>query len=309
ALTKRLADLGAHVAATGRTVDKAAHLQRDDVEKKRADLGSDEGWAEIFEGADTIFHVAAWLPRRGEDAEAAALKLNVDACERLYRLAADKGVRRFVHISTIAVFGLPPKDEVADDDALAVTQEGRYGRTKALGERALVSLAEGGGPELVVLRPGMVYGPRSQGWAIGMLKLVKKGTPVIFGDGQGYAFPVFIENLVDALVLAATAKDAAGAYNVVDEKVTWAEWFGAFGEMCGRKPKRLPAFMGRAIVGANALFKLGLPLDRESFELTQRRIVYPHGKLRAATGWAPRVSFQDGMAEAEAWLRAEGHLT
>ncbi len=303
-LVQRLLQEGAEVTAAARRVD--ALVEHENARPVAFDLGDAATFGPLVARQDVVIHVAAWMGRPSDDPELGEA-INVDATARLARAASDAGVGRFVHISTVAVYGLPENDVITEETPLNRDQPDPYGRTKARGEDALREAA--GGMEVVVLRPGMIHGPRSRVWTRRMLELVKGGTPAVFGRGDGHVFPVFVDNLLDAIVLAAVTDEAAGhAFNLTDGEVTWAEWMGAYGRMCGREPRRVPLVVARALATAAELLPLGVPLKRRHVETTQRKLVFDTTKARQILGWEPRVSFDEAMKRNEAWLRSAGVL-
>ena len=226
------------------------------------------------------------------------------------RLAAEAGVKRFVQVSSIATYGHPPKAlHVDEDQPLDTEQEVIYGRTKALGEIRAFELGKELGIEVTAVRPGLVYGPRAQSWTINMIKLVCKGMPVIFGDGTGHAYPVFIDNLVDGMLLTAVRPEAVGqAYNMCDPVVTFNEWFGYYGQMCGKKPRRIPFWAAHILIVLNQILNLGLPLNRPRLRMYGLKAEFPATKAQEQLGFKSRVSIEEGMKITEAWLREEGYL-
>lgn len=308
-LAQRLAEEeGAIVTGTGRTLQKAAYLRDAGVDLQEADLQNSAAMGALVQGQDVVFHVAAWLVRRGNEDQ--AYPLNVTAVESLVQQAASAGVRRFVHVSSIAAYGVPTADAPVYEDApLDTQQEELYGRTKATGDLRAQELADELGLELTVIRPGMVYGPRAMGWSVGMLKLVQSGTPVIFGDGSGHAYPVYIDNLIDGMMLTAVHPAAAGeAFNFCDPVITLKQFFTYYGEMCGKKPRRLPLWAANILVAVNALFRLNLPVNRQRVKRFAIKADYPSDKAANLLGYTPRVPVDEGMKRTEAWLRAEGYL-
>ncbi len=126
---------------------------------------------------------------------------------------------------------------------------------------------------------------------------------------DGHAFPVFIDNLIDGLLLAGEVPEAAGmTFHLVDTEVRWSDWFGYFGRMCGRKPRQLPVVVARALAAANELLPLGLPLDREKLRTMRAPLTFDTSAARDVLGWSPLVSLEEGMGRAEAWLRETGRL-
>lgn len=307
-LAQRLAtEEGAIVTGLGRNLDAVPFLKQDGVTMRRVDLQDNTAMRDAIAGQDFVFHVAAWMGRTGREADAYAL--NVTATEQLIKLAAEAGVQRIILVSSIAAYGWPQHLVVQETHPLDLEQWELYGRTKAQGEHNATALAKELGVELTVVRPGMVYGPRSEGWSVGMLKLVKKGTPVIFGDGSGHAYPIFIDNLIDGMLLTAVHPAAVGeAYNMVEPPITLKQFFTYYGEMCGRKPRRLPFWAANSLVVLNKLFNLKLPINRERLKRFKLQADYPATKAQEQLGYQIRVPIDEGMARTEAWLQENGFL-
>jgi nucleoside-diphosphate-sugar epimerase len=308
-LAERLAsEQDSEVTGTGRNLEAAASLAEAGVQLRRADLLDFSAMRAAVEGKDVVYHVAAWLgPRHGGDDM--AWPVNVYATLQLVQMAAAAGVRRFVHVSSIAAYGPTKAEVVTEERPVDPRQAAVYGRTKAEGELQARRLARELGMELVVARPGMVYGPASRAWTVRMVKLVQQRAPVIFGKGEGYAYPIYIDNLVDGLMLAGTVPVAASEdFNFVDEPRTWREWFGAYGEMSGREPVAVPLWLGRLALRGAEWLPLGLSVNRDLEDYYRAKTVFPHEKASRFLGYEPAVSFEEGMARAGAWLRANGHL-
>lgn len=305
-LARRLQALGAKVRAAGRKLDRARDVLDAGARPIPFDLTDPTTFAAVVEGQDVVYHVAAWMSRGDPSL---ARPINVDATAGLVQAAAGAGVKRFVLVSTVATYGTPHTDTVVESHPLDPEQKDRYGRTKAQGEAAALQ-AQRGDLELVIVRPAMVYGPGSAPWSRGMLKLVKGGTPVLFGPAHGYAFPVYIDNLIDALVQAGTVDEAAGeAFHIADGPVTWEQWFESFGAMCNRSPRRIPLWAASGLaLAAEILPSLGIPLTREYLQLYRRPIVFDTAKARRLLGWQPAVDYDEGQRRAEAWLREVGAL-
>ncbi len=308
-LAERLAsEREAEVTGTGRNLEAASALAGAGVKLQRAELLDFSAMRAAVEGADIVYHVAAWLgPRHGGND--LAWPLNVYATLQLVQMAAAAGVRRFVHVSSIAAYGPTKAALVTEERPVDPRQDAIYGRTKAEGELQARALARALGLELVVARPGMVYGPGSRPWTLRMVKLIQQRMPVIFGKGDGYAYPVYIDNLVDGLMLAGTVPAAAGEdFNFVDEPRTWRDWFGAYGGIAGRKPVAVPLWLGRLVLHGAGRLPLGLSVNRDLEDYYLAKTAFPTDKAQRLLGYRPAVSFAEGMARAGAWLQANGHL-
>jgi len=310
-LAERLATReGARVVGTGRNfkADAERPLRAAGVELARADITDAAAMERLCEVKSAVFHLAAWL-QRGKGGDAAAYAVNVDATRALVKAAARAGVKRFVLASSVAAYGLPLVDDIDETVPIDLSQVDLYGRTKALGEEAARDAAAASGLSLTILRPVMVYGPGSTGWTVGMLRLVQKGVPVLFGDASGHAYPVYIDDVVDALVLAAALPSANGeAFNVSDASVDWGTFFGYYGRMCGKRPRRVPMPLARLIAYANERLHLQIPLTTDRLQIYARKLRYPTAKATRLLGWKVNVSLDEGMRRSEAWLRKVGKL-
>ncbi len=308
-LAQRLAvEEGAMVTGTGRNLAKVPFLAEAGVTLQGLDLHNEGALRTAVTNQDLIFHAAAWLGGgRMKDDPDEAMALNVTAVETLIRLAYEAGVRRVVTVSSIAAYGRPDKLEIDEETPLGTNQADVYGRTKALGDMATREMGAALGQEVVVVRPALVYGPRSAAWTVSLVKLIQSGTPVLFGDGSGFAWPVYIDNLIDGMLLTAVRPGVAGeAFNFCDTAVTWQTFMGYYGQICGRSPRRLPLWTARLLAEANSLFKLGLPLNRERLKFLTRRSVYSTQKAETRLHYRAQVSLAEGMERTAAWLRENG---
>jgi 2-alkyl-3-oxoalkanoate reductase len=309
-LAQRLAlETETAVTGTGRSLDKVPFLHNTSVNLQRADLLDKEAMAQAIGGQDIIFHVAA---QKGNQIDPEiSLRSNVEATDLLLRLAADSGVQRVIYTSSVNVYGPPRPGQtlVKESDPVETDLRDVYGRTKAIAELRARELAAELDVDLVVVRPGMVYGPRAQSWILTLCRYVKKGVPVIFGKGNGLACPVYIDNLIDGMLLAAVTPAARNeTYNFCDLPVTWRDYFRYLGQICGRRPRTVPAWIAGPVAVLNEKFQLGLPLTPERLRFYATRAVYDMSKARAQLGWEQRISIEEGMRRSGEWLRQEGLL-
>ncbi len=308
-LAYRLAqEEGAVVTGMGRQLDRVPFLSAAGVDLRRADLRDTAVLRDLLTGQEIVFHTAAMLSRHRAALET-ALTINVTATEELLRLADEAGVRRFVHISSVNAYGPPQREIVDESHPLNVNQRDTYGRSKAIGEEAAWKTAAGLGLEMSVARPGMVYGPRGLSWSVKMVQVMQRGVPVIFGDGSGHAYPVFVDNLIDGMLLTAVSPQAPGeSFNFVDPPVNWRVFFSHYGAMCGKKPRAIPVWAAKILALASEKLNLGLPLTRERLQYYVQQAVFPTTKAETLLGYRPRVDLDAGMAQTERWLRETGYL-
>ena len=305
ALALRLAEDGARVVGLARSPAKGAFLERAGVEVIQGDITAPERMRAVIAGSDVVFHLAA---AAGGSRGSVMAEVNVRGTENVLEAARAAGVTRFVHVSTISVYGYDRQGVVSEDAPLRPTGDA-YGDTKAAGER----LALKSDLPVAVVRPAQVYGPRSAPWTLRMLALTRWFVPLV-GDGGGACHPIYIDDLIDLLVLAGTHPDALGQVfnDSPDPPSTWRDFLGAYGRMHGhqrflRVPRWLLAPPLAALDPALRLTERRMPL-RNMLRFMTGHVTFVNRKARVLLGWEPRVSLQEGMRRTEAWLRAEGYL-
>ncbi|MCB8943924.1 MAG: NAD(P)-dependent oxidoreductase [Ardenticatenaceae bacterium] len=306
-LAQRLAaEEGARVTGTGRDLSKVPFVKDAGVTLKAVDLLDEAQVRELLVGQEVLFHVAGWV---GKGSYEDAYRVNVTATENVLRQAAAAGVQRIVHLSTVGAYGPPHRDMMDETHPIDTEQEDVYGRSKAHGEVVVRKLIDELGLKVAIIRPAMVYGPRAYSWTLGLYRMVKKGVPVLFGKADGHSHPVYIDNLVDGIMLTAVHPQAIGeAFNFCDRPVQWDTWWGYYGQMAGRKLRRVPMWIAKIGAVLSDTFKLKLPLSRVRLTYYRRKLVFPIEKARRLLGYEPRISLDEGMKRSEAWLREEGHL-
>jgi nucleoside-diphosphate-sugar epimerase len=143
-----------------------------------------------------------------------------------------------------------------------------------------------------VIRPGDVYGPGSQPWVVRPLEMMRKGRFYLPAPGDGLITPVYVDDLVDAIVRALRAPEAAGrAYTVWDGRaVTARDFFGYHARSLGQGEVRvLPAPLLRLAARA-------IGAGPAAITFMSRRAVYPNARAREELGWEPRFDLERGMA-------------
>jgi nucleoside-diphosphate-sugar epimerase len=260
-LIRYLLATGHRVRALVRSVPEDGILPTE-VELVQGDITRPESLMSAVEGVDAIFHLAAKLHISDPSPELAAeyRRVNVDGTRNLARAAAEAGVGRFVHFSTINVYGTGNSETIFSEESSA-DPDSLYGQTKL--ESESVALAEH--PAAAVLRLGAVYGSRMRGNYPLLLKALGKGMPFMIGDGQNRRTLVHVEDVARAAVAAATHPNAVGqTFNVTDGCIhTFDEIARAMQSAMGRKEgiHYLPA----------APFKLALSVSKKAADTIRVR--------------------------------------
>lgn len=229
--------------------------------------------------------------------------VGVEGTRSLYAAARRAGVQRFIFISTAAVYA---GSGTTEEDGPLPPSGDLYGDAKIEAERLLLD-APAGGPEVVILRPPIIYGPGSR-WTRLFMDSARKGQLFLPAGGR-FPFPcIHIDNMVDAIVAAVQAPAAQGAYNLFDGTPTYAEFVQPFLAAAGRQPKEIPyAMLWLVALGMEVAGKLTgryMPLNRRNLAAMTRTGsggLYSREKARRDLGWEPLLSFAEALQGSVAW--------
>jgi nucleoside-diphosphate-sugar epimerase len=264
-------------------------------------------------GKDLVFHLASPF---GDilQPDQAYWDIEVNGTRNVLAAADRHGVRRVVHCSTQGVHGIikhPPGDE---DSPIAPRDF--YCFSKAEGEKVAREYMVRG-HDVVIVRPTSVYGPGdTRGW-LKLFRMVAKGWFLMVGSGRTLNHPVYVENLIDLLELAALAPHAKGRIYMAgdDEAVTLNELVRAVGDAVGTRVRllRFPSYnltwyASAAIERAFRTLGVAPPVFRRrlSWFITNRQ--FRIDRAREELGYRPRVALKEGLARTAAWYREHGFL-
>ncbi|MDX6698666.1 MAG: hypothetical protein QOE65_2063 [Solirubrobacteraceae bacterium] len=301
AVCRRLAADGAEVlgldlpAAAERVQAAGARFLACDVTDAAAVAGA-------LAGVPRVVHTAAIVSDWGPQAD--FVRVNVDGTRHVLEAARD--AERVVHVSSVAIWGHAFDTDVDEDEPPRPSGD-PYVDTKGASD----ALARAAGA--AVVRPGDVYGPGSVPWAIRPLQALRAGRFAV--PRRGLMTPVYVDDLVELIVLALTRPEAAGRTFVGWEgpPVPVRDFFDRYARMSGRR--RTPALPARLLHAAAAADealarRLGRAptATRWAISYLSRRAAYRASRAQDLLGWHPRVDLDEGMRRTEAWARAEGLL-
>jgi nucleoside-diphosphate-sugar epimerase len=290
-----------------RGVDVAGDPERGVV---AADVSEPGDWQRHAEGCEVVFHTAALITF------APALdrfwRVNTLGTRRALDAAIAAGARRFVHFSSITVFGFDYPDGVEETHPVRLTGV-PYIDTKIASEQVVLQAQAAGELPCTIVRPGDVYGPGSQPWTRLPVEELRRGRLMLPAGGRGEISPVYVDNLVDGVTLAAAEPAAAGQVITITDgrAVQTQEFFGYYARLLGkRRAPTAPTPVVKALAGTIALAGrvrgVEVEVNPRAVAYVARRGTYSIAKARRLLGYEPRVSLEEGMARTERWLREEG---
>jgi nucleoside-diphosphate-sugar epimerase len=313
ALVLRLLDEGHDVTV----LDTKPGLMADDLTARGAKVrfGSvteRSAVAASVAGCDTVMHLAAAF-RELDVSDSVYRDVNVLGTRIVGEESLKAGVRKLVYCSTQGVHGHiehPPGDETSP-----IAPADYYQQTKYEGELELPPLAAQG-LEYTIIRPTAIYGPGDPGRFVMIFKRAKRGAFPMFGNGRTFYHPVYIDNLVDAFLLAAQSGRGSGeAYLIAD-----AEYF-SIEELVKRVGRALGVDVRVAhypilplIVAGHVCEKLCKPFG-VSPPIFPRRVdwfrqvrAFRIDKARRDLGYEPRIGIDEGLRRTGDWYLSHGYI-
>lgn len=241
-------------------------IARFGLDWKLADGLDEDALTEAFAGCDVVFMSVTGSER-----------LILGSPRASIRAARRAGVRRVVYLSTAATLGFHPGPDVDDETPPVVDQPWVYNRSKAKAELLIDELRAQTGADVVVLRPSIVYGPRSQSWTTALAQRLLWHTAFLVDDGANICNAIYVDNLVDAMWLAATVPGAANQRFLVSdrERVTWADLYRSVADSVGVPTTEIHT------LGRDEVFALLAPSSGVSATI-KRQLKSKHGKQLVA---------------------------
>jgi len=311
-LARRLLDEGWRVRALVRPTSDTALLESWGVDLAQGDLeGPPAALAPALEGAAYVFHCAAmvsdWAPL--DD----MMRVNVGGTRRLCEAAAAAAsLRRLVYVSSMAVLGMHPQRNL-DETAPMIHTGDHYNLTKIRAEETVHQFVRERGLPAVVVRPPYVYGPRDRQFLPRVLGNLRSGRFRFIGSGRQEMSLVYIHNLVDALFLAATAPGVDGeVFFITDgEAVTRVRMMEILCEETGypMPTRHVPVWLVRlacpVFEGLATLRRATEPplLNKLRLKFMVTPLTYRIDKARRLLGYEPKVTTEEGLRQALAWVR------
>ena len=317
-LAQRLVAEGHQVRCLVRCGSDTSLLDSLDVELAVGDLTSARSLQRAARGCRYVFHCGALVSDWGTIEEIA--RINVEGTRHLLRACVDASVRRFIHFSTTDVYGYPAGAAI-DESHTPTGFANWYSQTKREAEAEVRRIAGAHDLETVILRPSTVYGPRSTDVVGDIARAIRGGHMLLVDSGRAVAGLVYVDNLVDAAVLALGHDAAPGhAFNVSDGlEITWRQFTDglALGLGASRVRWSVPYSIANGVgVTLESGYRwlrrttrLTAPplLSRQAVQVLGRDQDFSNTKARQLLGWEPRVDYATGLETTLDWLRTE-HL-
>lgn len=301
ALSARYRALGAETCGLDVRADAEAGIVAGDVSLP-------EDWQDVVSGCNLVIHTAAIVTNNVTHAE--AWRINVLGTRRVLEAAKKAGAKRFVHISSLASMRFILEDQ-ADETAPVMPTGNPYVDTKIASEHATLAAHAAGEMACTIIRPADIYGPGSRPWTMIPLQMIQKGLFLLPAHGQGVFRALYIDDLVNGVMLAAEKDEGLGQIFILggEQATTCEKFFGYYYRMLGKgQPRLLSTSTAIAIaeIGRVVFTLLGrqTELGRGAMEMLSKKNTVSNAKAHRLLGWQQEIDLEEGMRRTESWLRA-----
>lgn len=313
ALVRRLIEMGHQVVA----LDYKEGLKTQEIREWGAEviLGSVTDMDVVrraVEGAEVVHHVAAAF-REMDVPERHYYEVNVEGTRNVLQAAFDAGVRKVVYCSTCGVHGNVDHPPAGEDAPIRPADY--YQRTKWEAEPVAREFFERG-LRTTILRPAAIYGPGDPERFYLIFKRVAGGTFPMFGNGRTLYHPLYIDNLIDAFILAMEdGKGDGEAYLIADEQyIEIEDLVRRVAKALGTEVK-IPHYpvwpvvvAGHIVEKACKPFGINPPIFPRRVDWYRQNRAFRIDKAKRDLGYRPGVGIDEGLRRTAEWYRREGLL-
>ncbi|MBH8573814.1 NAD-dependent epimerase/dehydratase family protein [Nostocaceae cyanobacterium CENA369] len=258
------------------------------------------------QGVDIVLHTAQVTQ------EAGPLKhfreINVGGTLNMAKAAKNAGVKTFVHLSSVMVYGFNYPDGITESGPLS-DDNNPYCQTKIEAEAELLPLNAPPDFGIIIIRAGDVYGPGSIPWIVRPILMMRQKLFAYANDGKGVINHVYIDNLIDGIFLAIEKETYGEIFNITDgQDTSWKEYFMRLAAMEGLPaPMSLPKDEMKLFLKlrhqGQKLFRKKADILPESVDFMTRPYAYSIAKAQNLLDYKPKIDLETGMHLTREWLQ------
>lgn len=307
ALSQRYRELGCDVRGMDMLADESQNVVAGNIIQPHS-------WSKHAKGCELFIHTAAVVSLVAE--WDLYRDVSINGTRKALDVAIEAGAKRFIHFSSIAAMGVDYLQGADEKSSVVVGEDYRYGVTKGASEHVVLAAHAAGEIPCTIIRPADVYGPGSRAWLLEPLKMACIGQFILPDQGKGRFTPVYIEDLLDGVMLAAGLNEGVGQIFILagDKSVSCNEFFSYHWAWAG-KTKKIPSFplkvtlaLTQALSKVNRLLKKPSEVTPDAMLMFSRQGGFSIAKAKSKLGYMPKVSLEEGMQHSEKWLRDVGEL-
>ncbi len=272
------------------------------VEFVRGDIRDKAAVARACAGVDVVYHNVAQVPLAKD--RTLFWSVNCDGTEHLLSAARTAGVRKIVHTSSSAVFGVPRSNPV--DETTEPTPMEEYGKAKLAAELLVRRHVAETGLDVTIIRPRTIVGHGRLGIFQILFNWVEEGRNIpVLGKGDNVYQFVHADDLADACIRAG-ARPGFAVYNIGTERFgTMRQTLEALCRHAATGSHVYSVPMGLAVAAMRLTSALGLsPLGPYHSLMYGRSLWFDVGRAQRELGWSSRWSNEEMICQSYDWYRA-----
>ncbi len=311
-LCERLVGDGYGVRALVRDPARCERWSRMGVDLALGDLRDQHAVDIAMKGIDVVYHIAA-LFRPENVSRKEMWESNVEGTRNLLDAAVREGVQRFVHCSTVGVHGDVKNPPATEESPYAPGDY--YQESKTEGEKLALAYSAQEKLPIVVFRPGGIYGPRDLRF-LKLFKTIKRKNFVMLGSGNVLYQLIYIDDLIDGIVLCGTRDEAVGQVYILtgESPLTLNQMVANIAQVLGVRPPwlRLPVWpVYLAGLGCEIIckpFGINPPLYRRRVDFFRKTRSFDISKAKNDLHFKPKTDLKSGILRTAEWYQQQGYL-
>lgn len=276
--------------------------EKDGLDIVRGNITCSDSLQGLMVGHDAVIHLAGAVGYGQSWSN--CIKLNTEGTINVVNEAIHSGVRRFIQMSSISVYGRKA-DVVVTENSPKVKIGDPYGDTKIDAENYLLEKQKKGLIDLTLIRPTMIYGPGDRLFLPKVIENLKSGNARIIGSGKNNVDLIHVDDVAEFVSLVLSNKGSIGqAYNLSNNKpVTWIEFLSLISEelKLAAPENHLPYWLALSLAWimemAARVTEKPPRLSRYAVRNVGRNYRYSVRKMRSELGFNPRVELLEGIRE------------
>lgn len=283
-----------------------AHIQQFITEVREGDITQPETLQGIGDNIDVVYHLAARVVDHGTREQ--FYHPIVEGTRNILNACAGR-VDRFVYLSSICACGTGRHMKGMTETSTCIKTGIYYGDAKLEAEKIVHSYTGRFSKGWVIVRPANVTGPRSV-WLKEVGVMFQKSIVTLFDRGKYSASLIYIDNLVDGLILAGERTEAAHqTYFFRDDwQVTWKQYLTDLSAMLGKRPRfNLPFWLAWSLGTLSETISRHLGIrpmvTRHAVGLMGRNNDVDISKAQTQLGWYTRITYKEAMKNIQQWVK------
>jgi nucleoside-diphosphate-sugar epimerase len=314
-------DEGASIVSLVRSTSNTTYLESLGVALGIGDLRDVPSLVSGMKDCDAVVHAAS--PLGGWGSPQIYEQDTVNGVRNVITAIEESSVKTLIHISTISVHGLDPIQgkNVSETDGFGsqFLPYDHYGLAKVKAEEIIKEAHEAGRIQATVLRPGWIYGPRSNNSYGRLADMMRGGLAILVGNGENHIPLVYAGNVARAiwLTLVKQSPDYRVYIYAKDGKTTQIDYFESLvrATNSNRRPISVPKnfllVLGALLENLSVLsgYRISVLLSRYVVHLLGSDLSFDQSHIERDLGFSPLVSYEQGFATTEQWYRQSRSIT